>query len=711
MNCPAYVGLYVPNPGTTMDTIGSNNMVRRFLILFAFALAIVAGSVAGGYVIIPQGGPAGGPPHTSSTPEIPGGGSCLLLADPAVSPVSRSLAFPRAYTPFAWVVDELPSPISVIREPQGVSTVSSVNAPPFPGTYPGIIQLAYAPVVPSVQVLNPAHPLGPGGWMGTQPVPGPLVTPGVIRPALTPHITTNGTVVLVDGGTVYGIIADDKSQYLPSNLPTDMKVDGLRVRFTAIKQVLPGVTWGVPVIITAISVLKDEGIPPGPKAYDVNSTGTVRYIDLEGGFYGIIGDDGESYLPGNLDEAYQKDGLRVTFTGMMDENASNFYMWGVPITLISVRVLSLEQPEPSPVVYQRSGGIAGVDDALTLSADGHASVTWNGGSAEEVVPGHLQAALLSSLEAADFISLKARYPAPSGGADLFSYMITYRSHSVWTQDGGVPATLYPVIDILNEILDLVKGSGLVRVERDLLTTSEWKLTSYRGAERSLVQIPLGISVTARFGSDGALGGTAGCNLYFGDYQASQGTIAVGTLGMTEMYCEKPDGVMDLEQDFLTLLGTAARYTIEDGVLRMTDANGRAVLVFEIIVPDEDLPNLIGPVWLLTSIAPDGDLVSSVLAGTQITAEFGKDGTVSGEAGCNRFFGQYSADEGTIEIGSLGLTKMYCSTPDGVMDQEQAFIDLFSKGKGYILTNDSLMINDKDGLTILTFALRLRRDPA
>lgn len=35
----------------------------------------------------------------------------------------------------------------------------------------------------------------------------------------------------------------------------------------------------------------------------VRGTGMIRYIDLEGGFYGIIADNGKNYLPENYTDA------------------------------------------------------------------------------------------------------------------------------------------------------------------------------------------------------------------------------------------------------------------------------------------------------------------------------------------------------------------------------------------------------------------------
>jgi len=45
----------------------------------------------------------------------------------------------------------------------------------------------------------------------------------------------------------------------------------------------------------------------------VSGTGAIIFLDFEGGFYGILSDDGEHYDPVNLSKEFQVDGLRVRF--------------------------------------------------------------------------------------------------------------------------------------------------------------------------------------------------------------------------------------------------------------------------------------------------------------------------------------------------------------------------------------------------------------
>jgi hypothetical protein len=65
----------------------------------------------------------------------------------------------------------------------------------------------------------------------------------------------------------------------------------------------------------------------------ITTAGRVVYINLEGGFFGIYGDDGVSYDPINLSSEFQKDSLRVLFDGKILTEQSSTHMWGKLIEL------------------------------------------------------------------------------------------------------------------------------------------------------------------------------------------------------------------------------------------------------------------------------------------------------------------------------------------------------------------------------------------
>ncbi|MBN1411305.1 MAG: hypothetical protein JW969_10720 [Spirochaetales bacterium] len=78
-----------------------------------------------------------------------------------------------------------------------------------------------------------------------------------------------------------------------------------------------------------------SGKPDNP----FTATGTVRYISLEGGFYGIETDTGEKYDPVNLEDQYKVDGLRVRVVAELRDDLSSFHMWGMIIEIKEIKVL------------------------------------------------------------------------------------------------------------------------------------------------------------------------------------------------------------------------------------------------------------------------------------------------------------------------------------------------------------------------------------
>jgi len=70
----------------------------------------------------------------------------------------------------------------------------------------------------------------------------------------------------------------------------------------------------------------------------ISATGTIKYIPLEGGFYGIITDKGEKYLPLNLPDEFKKDRLKVWFKAR-PKKVATVYMWGKPIKILEIRYI------------------------------------------------------------------------------------------------------------------------------------------------------------------------------------------------------------------------------------------------------------------------------------------------------------------------------------------------------------------------------------
>jgi len=71
----------------------------------------------------------------------------------------------------------------------------------------------------------------------------------------------------------------------------------------------------------------------------IKITGTVVFLSFEGGFYGIVGDDGKHYDPTNLSLELQKDGLRVRFEAKELPGLASVHQWGTIVELVTIQKL------------------------------------------------------------------------------------------------------------------------------------------------------------------------------------------------------------------------------------------------------------------------------------------------------------------------------------------------------------------------------------
>ena len=87
----------------------------------------------------------------------------------------------------------------------------------------------------------------------------------------------------------------------------------------------------------------------------------------------------------------------------------------------------------------------------------------------------------------------------------------------------------------------------------------WQVTGFLRGDA--VTSPLvGTELTARFGDDGALTGSAGCNRYTGSYTSDKGAIEITAPASTRKACAEPAGVMEQEAAYLDALPNGGRHT-------------------------------------------------------------------------------------------------------------------------------------------------------
>jgi len=113
-------------------------------------------------------------------------------------------------------------------------------------------------------------------------------------------------------------------------------------------------------------------------------------------------------------------------------------------------------------------------------------------------------------------------------------------------------------------------------------------------------------------------------------------------------------------------------------------------------PKASIP-LEGSEWLLASLRGE-----SLLEGSRITINLDGD-RFEGLAGCNNYGGQYEvAEGGRLRISEIFVTAMACSSPEGIMEQETAYIQALGRSATFRLADGRLEMAGESGETILLF---------
>lgn len=225
----------------------------------------------------------------------------------------------------------------------------------------------------------------------------------------------------------------------------------------------------------------------------------------------------------------------------------------------------------------------------------------------------------------------------------------------------------------------------------------WVLQTYRDADGATTSVRADVRVDARF-SAGLVSGSSGCNFYCAPARISDGALEIGVLAVGGKTCLP--SVMEIERAYLTDLARAATVSVEDasGLLIIGDANGNAVLTFGAEKPRQ-LP---GSSWKLTAYSSRAGELVPTLAGTSISVTFDEDGAFAGLAGCNSYWGSYAAEGGRLSLDSLDATRLSCSRPEGIMEQERAYLRALRATATFTIAGDTLELRTAEGSLVATF---------
>lgn len=210
----------------------------------------------------------------------------------------------------------------------------------------------------------------------------------------------------------------------------------------------------------------------------------------------------------------------------------------------------------------------------------------------------------------------------------------------------------------------------------------WELAAAWTGGRSL-SWPEGARATLEL-DERQVSGTSFCNRYAGDYRLDGYAITIGTLGGTEMACDRE--VMDAERAFLTALAAVENITRDDDALVLSSPDVSLTFTRQGAAPDRELT---GTTWTLDTLV-DGEVASSVLGAAML--QLAPDGTATGGTGCRGFLGTWQV---VGDVLSLDLTRDDVGCPADLGRQDGHVLAVLDSAPQFAIDGDRLTLTAPD----------------
>lgn len=250
--------------------------------------------------------------------------------------------------------------------------------------------------------------------------------------------------------------------------------------------------------------------------------------------------------------------------------------------------------------------------------------------------------------------------------------------------------------VIAGVLGLVGCSSQGTDDSKALEGKVWKATEIAGTQGMTPAI--GVEITAEFAS-GKLTGTGGVNRYSTTYTTQSGNkITIAAPAATLM--AGPPAVMAQEQAYFAWLPKATRYVVTADSLTLEDAQSNPLVKYVAVKP----ATLTGTEWDAIAYNNGRGGLQSLAASSAITATFGTDGSLSGNASINEYHTKYTASAGKMTIQpQISTTRMAGSTE--LMDQEAAYLAALPKTATYTIDGDELWLRDSTGAAMAAYVAK------
>jgi heat shock protein HslJ len=160
----------------------------------------------------------------------------------------------------------------------------------------------------------------------------------------------------------------------------------------------------------------------------------------------------------------------------------------------------------------------------------------------------------------------------------------------------------------------------------------------------------------------------------------------------------PEDAMAQEAAYFEALAKATTFAVTADRLTLSDEAGNVVVSYAVLEPTA----LEGTEWQALAYNNGKGGLQSVAADGEITALFGADGSLAGNASVNQYSTTYTTSGETMTIkAEIMTTKMAGS--DELMAQEAAYLAALPKTATYAIEGDELWLRDAEGAVLAHYA--------
>jgi len=91
--------------------------------------------------------------------------------------------------------------------------------------------------------------------------------------------------------------------------------------------------------LSKVSEMPKKSLSAQAEMKQLSFIATVQYMNLEGGFFGLVSKEGKHWLPINLKKEFQQHGAVIKVKGNAIKGMMTIQQWGIPFSITDIELI------------------------------------------------------------------------------------------------------------------------------------------------------------------------------------------------------------------------------------------------------------------------------------------------------------------------------------------------------------------------------------